>query len=174
MVLDGWGATTFGGFVGARSALAAARASLGPNPLFSADRSHSRVFEKKKKHPEQHLLRHKPYFCENVGRRRFHQKTRTILFCSHLSFFSVASSSAPPKKSMDHRLLTLWKVKAREEGQKWPKFIMWYEHRENKGARKWAKFNVGQNRTSLSMPGLVCWFHLPPPPRPPPPRSWLV
>ena len=50
VVLDGWGATTFGGLVGARSALAAARASLGPNPVFSVDRSHSRVFKKKIAH----------------------------------------------------------------------------------------------------------------------------
>ena len=40
-VLDGWGATTFGGLVVAKSALAAARASLGPISLFSADRSHT-------------------------------------------------------------------------------------------------------------------------------------
>ena len=43
VVLDGWGATTFGGLVGAKSALAAARASRSPNTVFSADRSHSRV-----------------------------------------------------------------------------------------------------------------------------------
>ena len=46
LVLEWWGATTFGGLVGARSALAGARAGLGPNSLFSADRSQSRVSKK--------------------------------------------------------------------------------------------------------------------------------